>query len=120
MIGTWKYYNSNLINANYLNYQLQEGQTGVYSYGRIQDILYVHLASFKGQKKPYKQLAQIIEASNTNTNGIILDLRTNGGGSDVNAHLIAKEFINKFIRIRWIRYRNGQTITHIAGGFLMN
>ena len=29
-------YNSNLINANYLNYQLQEGQTGVYSYGRIQ------------------------------------------------------------------------------------
>ena len=44
-------YNSYLINANYLNYQLQEDQAGVYSYGRIQDILYVHLASFKGQKK---------------------------------------------------------------------
>lgn len=100
-------YNSNLINANYLNYQLQEDQAGVYSYGRILDILYVHLASFKGQKKPYKQLAQIIEASNNNTNGIILDLRTNGGGSDVNAHLIAKEFINNSIRLRWIRYRNG-------------
>ena len=96
-----------MIFANYLNYQLQEDESGIFSYGRIQDILYVHLASFKGQKQSFKQLAQVISASVNNTKGLILDVRTNGGGSDVNAHVIAQEFISRPIRIRWIRYRNG-------------
>ena len=100
-------YNGNLIFANYLNYKLQEDVSGIFSYGRIQDILYVHLASFKGQKQSFKQLATVISASVNDTKGLILDLRTNGGGSDVNAHIIAQEFISSPTRIRWIRYRNG-------------
>ena len=100
-------YNGNVIFANYLNYQLQEGKSGVYSYGRIQDILYVHLGSFRGSEKPFNELAQIIASSTKDTKGLILDVRTNGGGSDVNAHIIAQELITSLTRIRWIRYRNG-------------
>ncbi len=100
-------YNGNLIFANYLNYQLQEDESGVYSYGTIRDILYVHLGSFRGPEKPFNELAQIIASSVNDTKGLILDVRTNGGGSDVNAHIIAQEFLTSPTRIRWIRYRNG-------------
>ena len=63
-------YNGNLIFANYLNYQLQEDESGIFSYGRIQDILYVHLASFKGQKQSFKQLAQVISHQLTIPRGL--------------------------------------------------
>ncbi|NBW70943.1 MAG: hypothetical protein EBR32_06015 [Bacteroidetes bacterium] len=100
-------FDGTLIYVKYLANTLYEPDHGRYSYGQIGNIQYVHLNSFRGAVEPYKELSLLLNGQPSSTIGLILDLRTNGGGSDVNAHEIARNFVIEETRIRWVRYRNG-------------
>ena len=105
----WYYtqFDGSLIYVKYLSDTLFEPYHGRFSYGTIGSILYVHLNSFNGPVEPYKELSKLLQNQPSNQIGLILDLRTNGGGSDINAHEIAQNFVSQKTRIRWMRYRNG-------------
>ena len=76
-------------------------------YGLIQnDIAYIHIASFSSQAGGYNEIDHIIN-SFSNAQGIILDIRGNGGGNDHNVEAIASRFMDQRRLYRYIQYRNG-------------
>lgn len=77
-------------------------------YGKIKDhdIGYLKIMSFGNPKTDYQCIDQIISGFET-TGGIIVDLRNNGGGSDINSKLIVSRFTDEKRLYKKYRYRNG-------------
>ncbi|GAB5408589.1 MAG: S41 family peptidase [Balneolaceae bacterium] len=69
-------------------------------------VAYIHINSFEGSLSKYKEIDSILE-NFSQEKGLILDLRTNGGGKDINAHEVLSKFAAEKTLIRKIRYRNG-------------
>ena len=78
-------------------------------YGTIGErIAYLRIKEFSGSETKYKLIDDILKELDTEQSyGLILDVRTNGGGSDINAHIVGSRFADQKRLIRRIRYRNG-------------
>lgn len=70
------------------------------------DISYLHINTFQGSNSLFKEIDQILERAYSKK-ALIIDLRTNGGGSDFNSRTVMSRFADKKRLIRKIRYRNG-------------
>ncbi|HCD51916.1 MAG TPA: hypothetical protein DEQ34_05685 [Balneolaceae bacterium] len=100
-------YDPILIYLRYLDTNSTSKDNSPFTYGTIRsEFGYVHIRSFAGSKNSFKEIDEILEQFTDHT-GIILDLRTNGGGSDINSYLIASRFAEEPTLARKIRYRNG-------------
>lgn len=89
---------------NYLisNYEI----TGGFQHSEINNNLgYIRLSSFT-EKITSKQLDYLLQKYST-TNGMILDLRENGGGKIENVYRILERFINKSTTIYYSKIKSG-------------
>ncbi|HJX70764.1 MAG TPA: S41 family peptidase [Bacteroidales bacterium] len=67
---------------------------------------YIYISSFSGEAENYEAIDEILEKF-SNLKGIIIDVRSNGGGNSRNADLIASRFIDKERLVIKYRYCNG-------------
>ncbi len=74
---------------------------------------YIRIFSFAGPNHHYERIDEAI-ASLADTDGIIIDVRHNGGGSDTNADRVATRFMDKERTYRWVRFRNGPRHTDFS------
>lgn len=79
------------------------------SYGIIEpDIGYIEIKSFGGSDSDFKVIDEILIMLNTKKiKGIIIDIRSNGGGSDTYSRFIASRFTDRTRVYSYIRYKNG-------------
>jgi hypothetical protein len=87
---------------NYYNYH-----NHIY-YGKIKsaNLGYVYIKTFGGDTSEYTIIDKIISDFAT-TDGIIIDVRSNGGGNSINGTTIAKRFADSARYIFKVRFRNG-------------
>ncbi len=88
----------------YLDGKAQALRDGRIVYGVTQqDIGYIYLPTFRRQDNVwYKSFSDVIKILQ-NTRGLIIDVRSNGGGSDVVTYFIVRHFINKpFLSPIWL------------------
>ncbi len=73
---------------------------------RSHNIGYLTIKTFGGDNEYFRVVDQFVEKY-SNTDGIIIDVRSNGGGSSINADTIASRFTDtKYFTVK-SRYRNG-------------
>lgn len=102
--------------GNALNYlETVENPNRTLQYGDIRDtnLGYIRIFSFGSPNSHYERIDEAI-ASLSDKDGIIIDVRDNGGGSDTNADRIATRFLDQERTYRWIRYRNGAAHTDFS------
>lgn len=99
-------FNYNIILNRYLGSGARSAAHGNLLYGRIGSIGYVHIRTFAGNEKWAYDIDRVIEELH-DTDGIIVDIRHNGGGSTRNANLIASRFADRQRIYSYIQYRNG-------------
>lgn len=77
-------------------------------FGRVEgtSIAYVRISTFSGDTDPGSHLRSLLEA-NGNLDALIIDIRSNGGGSDRNSRKIAGYFADRSHTYAWTRYKNG-------------
>jgi hypothetical protein len=77
-------------------------------YSRIfgHSIGYICISSFNGDAEDYEVIDEILETF-SGLKGIIIDVRSNGGGNSNNADIIAGRFSDKEYFVFKSRYRNG-------------
>ncbi len=78
-----------------------------------EDISYLRIDTFRGKEYLFKEIDSILE-NLYYKKGLILDLRSNGGGSDINSQIVMSRFADKKTLIRKIRYRNGPQHTDFS------
>lgn len=72
----------------------EEGRNLI-QYGKLDDSTgYIHISGFRGEEENAKAIDEIL-AGFKNMRGIILDVRSNGGGDDKVANLIANRFASE-------------------------
>ena len=97
------YYNSDIINT----YITAVKKQGMYTYGMLENnIGYFHVSTFYANKEGYYFIDHILEEFK-NCTGIIIDVRSNAGGSDIKAGLIASRFYDETRNYGYFRTRNG-------------
>jgi hypothetical protein len=79
------------------------------SYGFIKDsnLGYLSIRSFGGDVNNCCQFDAALEAMK-NTDALIIDVRSNGGGNDLTALSLASRLIEEKTQYSWVRYRNGK------------
>jgi C-terminal processing protease CtpA/Prc len=113
-IGTWGY--NGWQNDRPANFQesvvrsyitsLRNAGNGNLQYGFVdQDIGYLWIRSFGGSGWA-RDVDDILDALSA-SRGIIVDIRHNGGGSDLNSDVIASRFADRRREYAQVRYRNG-------------
>lgn len=70
------------------------------------EIAYIHVNTFMGSNFSFKEIDEILE-KHYSKKGLILDIRTNGGGKDINSQEVLARFASEKTLIRKILYRNG-------------
>ena len=97
------YYNSGIINT-----YLQAAKTQkMFTYGMLENnIGYFHISTFAANEDGYYYIDNILEEFK-NCNGIVIDVRSNAGGSDLKAGLIACKFYDETRNYCYIQNRNG-------------
>ncbi|MFQ5636996.1 MAG: S41 family peptidase [bacterium] len=82
-------------------------QSDPITYGLLNDdIAYLHIKIFGARNESYKVIDRIVEDFQS-LKGIVVDVRSNGGGSDRNAETVASRFAEKKRLYRYVQYRNG-------------
>lgn len=83
--------------------------TNVVQYGKIRNrnIGYISVSSFVSDSDDYSVIDEII-TNFANTDGIVIDVRSNGGGNSNNAMTIASRFADITYFIFKTRFRNGK------------
>ncbi len=76
--------------------------------GNLEDsnLGYIYISSFGGEEEEYEKIDKIIKTFGEK-DGIVLDVRSNGGGSDINSEVVASRFADKKRAYMKARYRNG-------------
>lgn len=99
--------------ANYL--ESVETPNPTIQYGDISDtnLGYIRIFSFGAPRNHYERIDDAIAAF-SEKDGIVIDVRDNGGGSDTNADRIASRFMDQERTFRWVRYRNGAAHTDFS------
>ena len=80
------------------------------------NIGYIYISSFSGENEDYEVIDQILEEF-TDMDGIVIDVRSNSGGSSVNAGIIASRFANERLLYVKVRYRNGPEHTDFTNWY---
>lgn len=96
-------------NTHALNYIVNQFTTPALTYGTIRDqpeIGYIQIESFGGSLLEFNRIEEVITAFQ-DKKGIIIDVRSNGGGSDFNGLTIAGRFADQTRLYRLITFRNG-------------
>ena len=70
------------------------------------DFAYLRIDTFNGKEYLFREIDSILE-SLYSRNALVLDIRGNGGGSDLNSQIVMSRFANQRTLIRKIKYRNG-------------
>ena len=113
-LGTWGYNGwhqgrpANFAESVALSYvtSVKSAGAGNLQYGFLgQDIGYLRIRSFGGSG--WAPDIDNILAALSATAGIIIDIRDNGGGSDLNSDVIASRFTDRRREYAQVRYRNG-------------
>lgn len=96
---------------NYLDSSYE--RTGVFQHKKIsENICYIRLSSFKEQIAAL-HLDYILQKYAT-TNGMILDLRENGGGKIANVYRVLERFINNSTTVYYSRIKTGPEINDFS------
>lgn len=98
--------NFNLDNIRH-NYLLDVSTNEPFLYGKLSDRLgYIYISSFSKNRMNFNYINKIIKQYNK-LDGIIIDIRNNGGGEESNAQTIASHFTEKKLVYKYNLYRNG-------------
>lgn len=92
-----------------------ENPNNTLQYGEITDtnLGYIRIFTFGAANSHYERIDDAIAAL-ADKDGIVIDVRNNGGGSDTNADRIASRFMDIERTYRWVRYRNGASHTDFS------
>ncbi|MDX1673022.1 MAG: S41 family peptidase, partial [Balneolaceae bacterium] len=90
------------------NYLPNVVEDGLYLYGQVANtgIGYIRIKSFALPTSEYRRFPQLVESLNV-AEGLIIDLRNNTGGDNLNARLIAGHFTDTEQQYGFVRYKNG-------------
>lgn len=100
-------YNEVFIDFRYLETSSKPSPDSPFIEGEIaNNIGYLHIGSFDGAEHLFKEIDSILKRAALKK-GLIIDVRTNGGGKDVNSRMVLSRFADQKRLIRKIRYRNG-------------
>lgn len=98
--------NFNLSNVKTHYLQKVSSQT-VFTYGPLADgIGYIHIRSFADSRQDYQGIDALLEEMQENR-GLVVDVRSNSGGSSGNAETVASRFADERRIFGRIQYRNG-------------
>jgi hypothetical protein len=98
------FYNNNNITKYLSSVQKQN----MFTYGKLEgNIGYFHIATFELNQNGYDFIDTIINEF-SECNGIVIDIRSNRGGSEINAKLIASRFYDVKRAYGYRKLRNGQ------------
>ena len=93
-LKTFSDYKESTVNSNYLISDKSLSKT--LSYGKLSNNLgYIHFTDFNEGTKFYKKSLEEIIGSFENTDGIIIDIRNNEGGTDLEAVYVAGHFTSE-------------------------
>jgi hypothetical protein len=96
-----------IIRRNYLTSGYTTAGRGIFTYGKLTDkIGYIHISSFSGSEETFLEINGILEDFQ-NLNGLVIDVRHNGGGSINNSDLIASRFAVQKKLYAYVKWRNG-------------
>ncbi len=96
-----------VIQQNYLSDVSLPDNSSAYLTGTIDHTVgYIWIESFARNADSYKNLDQILRDFES-LDGLIIDIRNNGGGSDVHSKYVASRFLTEKKIYRLYRYRNG-------------
>ena len=99
-------YNSEVHALDYIENRISNP---VLTFGRIKghtDIGYIQIRTFGGSLSDFNRIDEIVQDFQ-DTKGIIIDIRSNGGGSDFNGLTIAGRFADETRLYRLITFRDG-------------
>lgn len=96
-------YNRNIIDRNYLGKQAR--YTGPLANTVIQDIGYIHYSSFAEALR--EEHIDFLIDDFKNLKGIIVDVRSNGGGSVANSRMLASRFADRPRRVMQLLVKRG-------------
>lgn len=109
---TWKSdypenFNLDNVRRNYLSDVKLPDNSSIYLTASIDNSVgYIWIESFGRNSSTYKKLDQILKNFES-LDGLIIDIRNNGGGSDLNSRYVASRFLTEKKIYRLYRYRNG-------------
>ncbi len=93
-----------IVQSNYLE---NTKHYSIFTYGQLSDDLgYIHINSYMANKDSYKFIDNIVLDFET-YNGIVIDVRDNGGGNSSNAEIIAGRFSDKERLYAYTKYKKG-------------
>jgi len=99
-------FNYNTIANYYLSHTRRYLGGNRIMYGMIGSFGYVHVNTFSGDADWVKSIDSVIDAFRE-LDGIIVDVRNNGGGSSANARKLAGRFADRERVFAYYQYRNG-------------
>lgn len=98
------YFNLEII---YYNYLINPRNFRYFTYGMLNENLgYIHISTFNENEDSYKFIDNIIRELGS-PDGLIIDVRDNGGGNSSNAEIVASRFCDKERLYAYAKYRNG-------------
>ncbi|HEY4611824.1 MAG TPA: S41 family peptidase [Bacteroidota bacterium] len=97
------------ITARYLTTDYGTTAAGAIRFGKIQnDIGYLYIGpNFAGDQAMWSQAIDAVVDSLKNMRGMIVDIRSNGGGSDYLGMIVAGRFADRTRTYSYVQYRNG-------------
>ncbi len=105
-LKTYSDFKLSVVKANYLTEKLTSGES--MTYGLLENNLgYIHFGHFNENEKQYRESLEKMITHFENTNGLIIDIRGNEGGTDQNAVYVAGHFAKERKAVFKFRLRNG-------------
>lgn len=109
--GWWKNYPTNydpdVVKRNYLHNMYEIVGNKKILFGQLnKDLGYIHISSFEGETGWVYEIDDVLERFRT-LEGIVIDVRSNGGGSTANSDYVASRFTDKKRLHAYFKYRDG-------------
>lgn len=92
--------------TNYLSDVSLDNSVATYGTIANSNFIYLRIKTFNGSSGNYTQLASLLD-SIVNRDGLIIDIRNNGGGNELNGRTIAGKFVTNETLYKYTRTRSG-------------
>jgi hypothetical protein len=104
----YKKYPVNQVKNNQAYFETYSNYLSNIYYGKLKsaNLGYIYIKSFTGDTSRYTVIDNILTTFG-NTDGLIIDVRSNGGGNSINGTTISRRFADSTRYIFKVRYRNG-------------